>query len=180
MRGMIGAVLAGGESRRFGSDKAVAIYQGKSLMDHAIDILRRVTPDIVICGRPWPGHVMVPDYPAAGLGPLGGLCGGLRHAQETGAAYVLTIGCDTPLVPPELIDRLIGIEGASFLEELPIIGHWPSDLAPELTTYLETQGDRSLRGWTRWVKAKPYKAGYPIPNINSLAELKELERPPGS
>src|SRR3546814_6935480 len=37
---LLGALIAGGQSRRFGSDKALAVIEGKPLLNHVIDALR--------------------------------------------------------------------------------------------------------------------------------------------
>jgi molybdopterin-guanine dinucleotide biosynthesis protein A len=45
---LIGVVLCGGESSRFGSDKALAIWRDKALVDHAIETLRPLCGSIVL------------------------------------------------------------------------------------------------------------------------------------
>ena len=53
---VLGAILAGGQSRRFGSDKASASLDGKSLLDHVADALGTapsIASDLPIIGL-WP------------------------------------------------------------------------------------------------------------------------------
>lgn len=103
---ILGAIIAGGQSRRFGSDKALAEIGGKPLLDHVAEALRRQTDALIVCGREWPGATSIPDRPAPDQGPLGGLCAALRHAADNGFDAVLTAGCDTLPVPAELLSLL--------------------------------------------------------------------------
>ena len=72
---VLGAILGGGQSSRFGSDKAVALLHGLPLMDHASAGLRPHVEAVITVGRDWHGLVRVEDEPEPGLGPLGGLLG---------------------------------------------------------------------------------------------------------
>lgn len=174
---LLGAVLAGGEARRFGSDKGLALLDGRTLIDHAADRLRDVAETVVICGRAVApgGLATVADWPAPGLGPLGGLCGALRHAGAEGFDAVLTIGCDTPAISRDLLDRVVR-EAASFVRQMPIVGCWPVALATALARHLETGGDRSVRGWGALAGAVAIEAGGEIANINRPADLAAFRR----
>src|SRR3954464_15142116 len=79
---LLGVVLAGGQARRFGRDKALATLAGMALLDHAANALRPVVEEIAVVGRDSSTYVSIADWPATGLGPLGGLCGALRHARD--------------------------------------------------------------------------------------------------
>jgi molybdopterin-guanine dinucleotide biosynthesis protein A len=72
MAGILGAVLAGGRSSRFGSDKAMAMLDGRPLIDHAIAAGPHCAA-VVVCGRDHPGHVCLADRPAPDMGPLGAI-----------------------------------------------------------------------------------------------------------
>ena len=108
---LTGVVLAGGKSSRFGTDKGLFPYQGKPLVQHAIDIL-----------KPFCGEVLVstnkPDaYVFTGLdiitdiytdcGPLGGMHSGFLQAK---GKVLFFLGCDMPgvrgIVFPYLLDHL--------------------------------------------------------------------------
>ena len=103
---ILGAILAGGQSRRFGSDKALAIVQGKTLFDHVADALRPSCAQLVAAGREWPAMQGVADRPVAGLGPLGGLAGALYYAKNNGYDCVLSCGCDIVGLPLDLVQQL--------------------------------------------------------------------------
>ena len=167
---ILGAVLAGGRSRRFGSDKAMALLNGRTLLDHAMAALAPHVATVVICGR----DGGLADRPLADLGPLGGLNAALHHAAAQGFAGVLTTGCDMPVYPAELPAALIG-PGAAVLEGQQLLGWWPAGLAPELDAHLAEENDRSIRGWLARVDARVVQIpGLVLPNINRPEDLAAL------
>lgn len=167
---ILGAVLAGGQARRFGSDKALAVLDGRTLIDHAIAGLSPHVAGLVICGR----DGGLADRPAAGLGPLGGLNAALHHARDQGFCGVLTTGCDMPCYPHALPAALIG-EQAAVLAGQPLLGWWPADLADRLDAHLAQDNDRSIRGWIARIAARTVERPDLIPpNINRPEELDQL------
>ena len=52
---VLGAIIAGGQSRRFGSDKALAVIDGRPMIAHVTEALRPQVEMVAICGRDWPG-----------------------------------------------------------------------------------------------------------------------------
>lgn len=171
---LLGAILAGGRSSRFGSDKAAALLDGKPLVDHVRDALLPHVDDIVICGGA--SANALPDWPAPDLGPLGGLCAALRYARATGCDAVLSVGCDTPVIPGVLLRQLATARRAVFVESLPIMGYWPAVLATLLNRHLAEGDDRSMRSWARLAGAVPVEASTPIANVNRLDDLRALAR----
>ncbi|WP_298674829.1 molybdenum cofactor guanylyltransferase [uncultured Sphingomonas sp.] len=165
---LLGVVLAGGESRRFGSDKARALIDGMALAEHARAAL---APFVAEAEESGSGGIA--DRPAAGLGPLGGICGALHHARTRGYDAILTIGCDTPFVPIETLMALADARGAAFVADTPIIGRWPVALVEPLERHLTHCEDRSMRCWCALIGATPLDAP-PIANINRPADLAAL------
>lgn len=105
---LLGAVLAGGEGRRFGGPKAEAPVGGVPMVARAVGALRAVVEDVVVVSaRPLaaPPAPVVPDR-VAGAGPLGGLDAALRIALERGYEGVLLVACDLPLLGPALLGRV--------------------------------------------------------------------------
>ncbi len=108
---ILGVIIAGGDSTRFGSDKASAILSGKTLLSHICD---RAAPQVdrllvnrsggVTSGVP-AGCAVLPDY-FPGEGPLAGVLAGLTHARAEGFPHVATFPCDTPFFPCDVVARL--------------------------------------------------------------------------
>ncbi|MES2054397.1 MAG: molybdenum cofactor guanylyltransferase [Pseudomonadota bacterium] len=171
---ILGAILAGGASRRFGSDKALALAFGKPLMGHAIDSLHAVVGHTVICGREWPSMTSLADRPVSGLGPLGGLNAALHHARETGFDWVLSIACDTPFVAPDVLRSLIEYAAPGYIAAHPVIGLWPTDRADLLEEMLGDATDCSMRGWARRIAAQPLRGDVEIANLNYPEDLSAL------
>lgn len=108
---VLGAVIAGGMSTRYGSPKALAEVGGQRVIDRVIAAVRSVTADVVCIandeelGRAI-GLPFRPDV-RAGAGPLGGLHAALLWAAERGDVGILAAGCDTPFVPAELFAAVL-------------------------------------------------------------------------
>ena len=165
----LGAVLAGGSSRRFGSDKAQAMLDGAPLIEHAVRALSAHVERVVVIGRDHGEWKSAPDRPEAGLGPLGGIAGALSHAMVTGAPSVLTVACDVPHPPDALFTALT--RAPAFCEDHPVFGHWPTSLLPDLLAWLGREDDRSVRGFARAVGAIPVRIDEPIADIDTREDL---------
>ena len=165
---ILGAVLAGGASSRFGSDKALALFAGRPLIDHAIAALIPQVADLVICGRDYPGFARVDDMPVAGLGPLGGLCGALVHAADNRFDAVLCVPCDTLGLPADLAARLW--PGPAVARGQRSVGLWPASLAPALLSRLSGGGSRAIHTWITACEAREVDCG-PLHNINHPGDL---------
>jgi molybdopterin-guanine dinucleotide biosynthesis protein A len=163
---ILGAILAGGQSRRFGSDKAEALYEGRALLDHVADALRLQVSEIVVAGREWPGLPKVADLPEAGIGPLGGLAGALDHAWRHDFDAVLSAGCDVIGLPADLAERLDA--GPAIISDMPIIGLWPVSMREVLLEWLSDSANRSVYKFAGHIGAR---------HINLEAELKNINRP---
>ncbi|MBZ9648681.1 molybdenum cofactor guanylyltransferase [Sphingobium sp. 3R8] len=173
---ILGAILAGGRSSRFGSDKALArMADGRTLIDHAMAGLAPHVATVVICGR----EGGLPDRPAPDMGPLGGLNAALHHALDHGFAGVLTTGCDMPLYPAALPAALIG-EGAAILKGQQLLGWWPATLSPQLDAHLAEDNNRSIHGWLARIGARMVAMpGLVLPNVNRPEDLANLSRDGG-
>jgi molybdopterin-guanine dinucleotide biosynthesis protein A len=170
---LLGAILAGGKAERFGADKALACIDGKPLIACAIEGLASQVAEVVVCGRSHPPYVSLPDRPGPHQGPLGGLNAALHYAAEQGYHAVLSVGCDTPRLPDDLAERLVGNAPAA-LTAAPIIGFWPAALAPVLDRHLAHEPDRSMRRWTTVAGARLVALGEELPNINTRDDLAVL------
>lgn len=170
---VLGAVLAGGRSSRFGSDKALALLEGRPLIDHVVAALAPQVDAVVICGRRDPARRALDDRPGPGLGPLGGLNAALHHARAEGFALVLTAGCDMPGFCPDVRAALMG-HAPAVLAGQQLVGLWPAELAPALDAFLATSNDRSIRAWMRHCGAQERPFATRIANVNTPGDLERL------
>lgn len=102
-----GVILAGGKSRRFGSNKALCKYGDKTFLRHLIDLIRPYTREVVIAGCHPEYHeegipVLQDAYPD--MGPVGGIYTALR---QSGTPWILALTCDMPLISKEVIMLLL-------------------------------------------------------------------------
>ncbi|WP_110315786.1 molybdenum cofactor guanylyltransferase [Mycolicibacterium moriokaense] len=105
-------VLAGGASRRMGRDKANLPFEGTTLVERTVSIVRpRCSPVFVIAapGQPLPtleADVLRDDV--RGVGPLLATGRGLQAAADAGLELAFVCAVDMPLLDADLIDRLAG------------------------------------------------------------------------
>lgn len=103
-----GVVLAGGESRRFGTNKAFAPLHGVPLVEHALEVMRKIFSEVLIITD-------TPDlYSQFGVpvfqdfephqGPLGGI---FTAFQKTRNDKVFVVGCDMPLLEQDAIRQIL-------------------------------------------------------------------------
>jgi molybdenum cofactor guanylyltransferase len=170
---VLGAVIAGGASRRFGSDKALALIDGRPMLDHVLAALRPQVGALVICGRNWPGEASLADLRLGSIGPLAGLEAALDHAVRRGFDGVLCVPVDTLPLPVDLLDRLQS-EGAAVFEHQYSIGYWPIRFLEPLQSYLSA-GRHDLAGWTYRSGARRVAEPYWIGNVNSPADLVDVQ-----
>jgi molybdopterin-guanine dinucleotide biosynthesis protein A len=106
----VGFVLAGGQSSRMGTDKALVEFGGQPLIVRALNILTAARLKAFIAGAL--PHVrsrmelyapIIPDR-EPGLGPLGGICSAL---ESTPAKFAVFLPVDIPLLPSSLVSWLI-------------------------------------------------------------------------
>ena len=116
-----GMLLAGGQSRRFGAEKAVARF-GETLMMDAV--AERFAPfaDFAISARPGSAAAargtrlratLLQDDPSLPPGPLAGVLEGLKWAQARNLDFLVTAPCDAPLLPTDVFARQLDAIGAA-------------------------------------------------------------------
>jgi molybdopterin-guanine dinucleotide biosynthesis protein A len=169
---ILGAILAGGRSSRFGSDKALYIHKGKPLIAHVADALAVQCADVVVCGRSWETLAGLDDRPAPGLGPMGGLCAALHHGAERGFDSVLAAPCDLFGIPGEAAFRLR--PGPAVADGQWLLGLWPTALAERLEALLLAEGAIAARRWVSEAGAQMHPLGL-LQNINTLNDVGNLD-----
>jgi molybdopterin-guanine dinucleotide biosynthesis protein A len=105
----LGAVLAGGRSRRYGSAKTLAEYEGRPLIWRPIETLGEAFGTVVVVCKPGTPLPELPRDTAVWYEdderahPLVGMVEALRRAE---GRRVAVLGCDMPAVTAELMKRL--------------------------------------------------------------------------
>ncbi|MDN3919891.1 molybdenum cofactor guanylyltransferase MobA [Roseateles violae] len=190
-----GLVLAGGRGSRMGGvDKGLQNYQGMPL---ALNALLRLAPQVgamminanrnlgayEAMGAPvWPDPL--PDYP----GPLAGFLAGLEQCETP---YLVTVPCDSPRFPADLVERLAQALMAADAEIAmvatreddgrqqvqPVFCLMKSALAESLLRFVH-DGQRKIDRWTgqhRCVEVL-FDDADAFFNANTLAELQQAQQ----
>ena len=174
---ILGVVLAGGGSTRFGSDKALAELGGRTLLARAFDTLTGFCELVVIAGRErGPGHC-IPDWPRPHMGPLAGIAAGLHLARDESYDSVLTCGVDSVDLPDNLLELLS--PAPAYLTSQPVVGHWPAGTLEALETLLLAEGKHSMLAFAEAVGATAVNFDAKPANINTPADLAAMERNDG-
>lgn len=196
-RRTLGAILAGGRSRRFGSAKALEPLAGAPLVRHVARALEPAVDEAVVVTSSdeiaaAAGLLRIPDA-IREVGPLGGLHAALRLAGEREIGGALVVGCDTPFLTTPLLravaeaaelagERAVAAEGADGLE--PLCAWYPIGLLPTIERRI-ARGERSLHRLLEEAAAIPLPlaqvARHADPatcflNLNTREELARAER----
>lgn len=108
MSKITGVILAGGKSRRMGTDKALLSVGRDAMIERAVAELSKVCSEVLIsgCGEETGrrlGLKVVPDL-IKGMGPLSGIHAALLAAQSE---KCLVVPCDMPFLSAELAEVMI-------------------------------------------------------------------------
>ncbi len=104
-----GLVLAGGQSRRMGSDKALLQRGAETQLDFAVRLLTGVVPKTWVSARAEQSGTERARHPLIidrydNLGPLAGILSAMDHDPQ--AAW-LVLACDLPNVTPTTLQALV-------------------------------------------------------------------------
>ena len=220
-RSVCAMVLAGGMGSRMGGvDKGLQLLNGQALAWHCVERLRAQVGGA-------PGQIAInanrntETYDAWGCpvwgdelqgfaGPLAGFQTGLRRCARmgdgdqgpAGIRFLLTVACDTPRFPLDLLQRLAmaldtgnseiavaaaperGPDGAISLRTHPVFCLMRTELADSLAAFLAA-GGRKVDAWTAQHRTvtvafdQAQDAPQAFFNANTLAELEQLHGEPG-
>ncbi|WP_059105629.1 molybdenum cofactor guanylyltransferase [Shouchella shacheensis] len=164
---VVGVVLAGGESRRFGKPKAFARYRGKLLYERAVASLTPHVSQVIVVSHPeltscFPKQdkvsVVEDIEPYKGKGPLAGLYAAMK---TTPAHWYIVLACDMPLMDAATVGKIAAQRDGAHQAVVP---HVQSRLQPLAAVYhqetvvqLERQlasGDYRMNQFLDRVKAK--------------------------
>jgi molybdopterin-guanine dinucleotide biosynthesis protein A len=194
-----GLILAGGRGSRMGGvDKGLQNFNGMPLALHALLRLQPQVAGVMInANRNLSayeafGVPVWPDVLADYAGPLAGFLTGLERCETR---WLVTVPCDTPLFPGNLVERLLraaqahnaeiaiaaGREEDGQLHPQPVFALIGAGLLESLVRFT-SDGGRKVDAWTAQHKAAivPFDEPGDDPraffNVNTLAQLHQLER----
>jgi molybdopterin-guanine dinucleotide biosynthesis protein A len=151
-------LLAGGESRRFGEDKATFLWEGRPLWERQLGILRALEPDqILVSARsdpPWrPSDTAFVADEAPSHGPISGLAAALPTMR---GSHLLALAIDLPFMTTDwlrslvsLIEETRGIIPIASGREQPLAAIYPGEAADIFARRNKKGSDWSLKGVTR-------------------------------
>jgi molybdopterin-guanine dinucleotide biosynthesis protein A len=124
MRRVDGFILAGGASRRMGTDKCNLILEGQTSLDHVANAMLAVCRTVTVIGRELNHRALkgTPDIHVT-WGALGGIHTALTTCETD---WGLIVACDMPYVTTQLFDRLI-----SFATDFDAVAPIQADLTPQ-------------------------------------------------
>ncbi len=189
-----GVILAGGQGSRMGGiDKGLQAFRGKPMVQHAIERLAPQVDELLINANRNAeayagfGHRVVADEVEGFAGPLAGFERGLAHAR---GALVMTVPCDSPFLPADLVARLAAALDAHDAELAvaktgrqahPVFSLMRRSVHASLVEFLG-RGERKIDRW--YAALAVVEVAFDdepdaFLNINTLDELAGLERPAG-
>lgn len=160
---LYGAVLAGGQSRRMGRDKAVMQYKGSTLIQRASEILSSAGCQQVLVSRNELGFI---NDVILNVGPLGGVHAILRTINEnhkSDSAEILVLPVDMPLMSPSFLSAMVTYgrvkKRACYVKSrfLPFYLPINNSLAATLENYLTVQNKRRVVGFLESVNGVVYE-----------------------
>ena len=185
MAAVSGLVLAGGLGRRMGGvDKGLQLLRGKPMVSWVIARLAPQVGEVVINAnqnletyRAF-GHRVVRDEIGGFAGPLAGLHAGLKAASHP---LVVTVPCDSPFLPPDLVSRLENSLGNNDLavaktgdQPHPVFALVRKGVVQSLEAFLAS-GGRKIDAWYASLKVVEVSfddEAEAFRNINTVEELK--------
>ena len=188
LQDITGLILAGGQGRRMGGqDKGLVSLAGQPLVRHVqARLTGRVAQIMISANRNVEryrslGARVVSDNEPGYHGPLMGIYSGLRAAETP---WVLVVPCDTPLLPDELVTRMVEAIGEHQIavahdgERLhPVVLLLEQALLDDLERALAA-GERRVRAWLdrhSWTPAYITDGSLSFANLNTEEERRQLE-----
>ena len=189
---ILGAILAGGQSKRMGKDKLFLELDNKKLIEHTIDKVKKYLKTVIIITNQdneffsKNNLTTVKDCVGGQLGPLVGILTAMKWAKENlnKCSWIATFPCDTPFFPESIIKSFIEesekkesliLCASSHGRKHNIFGLWSLDLYDKLKNDLINKKIRKVQDWTEKNKIKnlefKFKDYDPFFNINTEEDL---------
>ena len=189
---ILGAILAGGQSKRMGKDKLFLELNNKKLIEHTIDKVKKYLKKVIIITNQdnefffKNNLTTVKDCIEGQLGPLVGILTAMKWAKEnlSKCSWIATFPCDTPFFPESIIKSFIEeskkkesliLCASSHGRKHNIFGLWSLDLYDKLENDLINKKIRKVQDWTEKNKIKNLEFKFidydPFFNINTEEDL---------
>jgi molybdopterin-guanine dinucleotide biosynthesis protein A len=191
---ILGVVLAGGKSLRFGEDKSQVKLNNKSLIDHILSEVLTEFKELLIVSNNLiefnksENISIISDF-KNNLGPLGGVLTAMKWIKDNNKDYqwISTFPTDTPFFKNQILkdfhDKINLKNGKLFFIKSNntrhnIFGLWSIDLADKLEKDLEN-GDRKVEDWANKVGVNiidmQFEKNDPFFNINTKEDLEKAK-----
>ncbi len=192
----VGLVLAGGQSRRFGDEKAAARLHGQPLLLWAASALRAHCPEIAVSAPPGSqaealarshGMAVLADAPGDADGPLAGIRSGLIWAAQRGACALATVPCDGPFLPADLCPKLQAARGSALVATArtpdglqPLCSVWDLAALPAVAAALAHGAHPPVHAVLRSLDAREvdFASAEAFANINTPDDLAAAHKRP--
>ena len=192
---ILGVVLAGGQSKRFGQDKSQVQLGGKILIDYILlEILDQFNEILIISNNDIKflnskKITKIEDY-KKDFGPLGGVLTAMRWIKKNNRDYkwISTFPSDTPFFKKKyLSDFIKNIDDKKsklfFIKSNDkrhnIFGLWSTELLDRLEDDVTNKGERKVEIWANKVGVKTinmeFKNNDPFFNINTKEDLEKAK-----
>ena len=189
---ILGTVLAGGKSRRFGEDKSQVKLGGKLLIDYILsEIIDEFNEVLVVSNnlidfKQSEKISLIKDF-KKDLGPLGGVLTAMKWVKDNNKDYqwISTFPVDTPFFKNQILKdffkKINMKEGKLFFinsndTRHNIFGLWSLDLMDKLEEDLD-KGERKVEVWANSIGVKNINMKFenkdPFFNINTKEDLKK-------
>jgi len=192
LNNVLGVVLAGGKSQRFGQNKSQIKLQNRLMIDYILsEIINEFKEILVIANDPinfmQSEKISITEDFKSGLGPLGGVLTAMKWIKENDKKYrwISTFPSDTPFFSKKELkfffnnikineSKLFFIKSKK--KRHNIFGLWSTDLIGQLETDLQ-RGERKVELWANSIGVKTVNIEHensdPFFNINTKEDLKK-------
>ncbi len=194
---ILGVILAGGKSSRFGSNKSLSNLSNSKLIEHVINKINKYFTEILIISNDsklildYPNIKIIKDCKEGYLGPLVGVLSAMKWIANNNRPYkwVMTFPCDTPFFYTSVIDKFIKAskndDGLLYFAKSKerrhnIFGLWSLKLINILEEDIIKNNYRKVEDWGNKIGVKtidiPFDNIDPFFNINTKEDLAEAEK----
>ena len=194
---ILGVILAGGKSSRFGSNKADAHLGDKTLLEHTISKVEKNFLEVLIVSNNESIKInkknvfLVKDFIIGQLGPLIGILSAMKWIEQNNKKYkwIATFPCDTPFFDDSIIEKFKNCSISNdhllfFLNSRKkrhnIFGLWSLKLIDILEEDIRSNNFRKVELWADKIgvqKIEVNTEGFDkFLNINTLGDLEDAKK----